>query len=164
MSTWKQEIANEITPLEGVNKVSASIQWNITVRDDPDSPLPPSGGEVTIERTLAVRGLKAVSERLVDQKNYLSGDFVTVLAFEPYRALRAPQTGDPEIVNNGRRKTLDEMRPMNRSYGFEPGVDTLTVAGDSKAWTICRVDAIGLMDDDTTGLPAPAKLQLTLRR
>lgn len=164
MSTWRQEIANELTPIEGVNDISATIHWNISVRDDPDSPLPPSGGSVVISRGIAVKGVKAVSERLVDQKNYLSGDLLAEFAFLRYANARQARQDDPPIVNNGKQKTLGDMRPMNRSYGIEPGVDTLTVAGDAKPWTIVRVDAVGLMNDEQTGTPVPAKLQITLRR
>lgn len=161
MSNWKQELAAELTPIAGVNDVAAVLTWNMDVLDDPFSPLPPAGGRVAISRTVQVKGLKEVDARLVDGKNYLAEDFITEIAFLKYLAAREPQSGDPEIVNNGKVKSLDDMRPLGENWGIRPVLDTLTIAG--KVWAIADIQALGMMNDEATGVPAPAKLRLVLR-
>lgn len=161
MSTWKQDLAAELTPIEGLNDVRAELAWNIAVLDDPYSPLPPAGGSVRIVRTVQVKGAKEVDARLVDGKNYLAEDFITEIAFLKYLEARAPLPGDPEIVNNGVVKSLDDMRPLSENWGIRPISDTLTIAG--KVWAIADVQALQMMNDEATGDPAPAKLRLVLR-
>lgn len=161
MSTWKQEIADAVTPIEGVNAVKAVLSWNISVIDDPYSEFPITGGAVRISRTVQVKGLKEVDARLVDGKNFMAEDFLTEISFNNYQKAREKKQDDPVIVNNGIVKTLDDMRPMTENYGISPVVDTLTIAG--KEWRIADIAAFGMMNDDTTGEPVPAKLRFTLR-
>ena len=161
MSTWKQESADAGTPIEGVNAVKAVLSWNIAVIDDPYSEFPITGGTVRISRTVQVKGLKEVDARLVDGKNFMAEDFLTEISFNNYLKAREPKADDPIIVNNGIVKTLEEMRPMTENYGISAVVDTLTIAG--KEWRIADVAAFGIMNDDTTGEPVPAKLRFTLR-
>lgn len=161
MSNWKQDLAAELTPIEGVNDITATLTWNIAVLDDPYSPLPPAGGLVRISRTVQVKGLKEVDARLVDGKNYLAEDFITEIAFLKYLAAREPLASDPEIVNNGRVKTLDDMRPLADKWGIRPVTDTLSIGG--KVWAIAGIQDLQTMNDEQTGIPAPAKLRLILR-
>ena len=161
MSTWKQEVAEATTPLDGVNAVRAELAWNIAVIDDPYSPLPQPGGTVRISRTTQIKGLKEVDARLVDGKNYMAEDFITEIAYTKYLAARLPDANDPPIVNNGKIKGLEDMRPLTENYGIRPISDTLTIAG--KVWAIADIAAVGMMNDDTTGEPVPAKLRFTLR-
>ena len=160
MQTWKQEVAEETTPIEGVSDVTATLAWNIAVIDDPFSPLPQTGGNVRISRNVQVKGLKEVDARLVDGKNYLAEDFITEISYTKYLSARTPKNDDPVIVNNGKIKSLDDMRPLSENYGIEPVSDTLTIAG--KVWAIADIQAVGMMDDDG-GVPVPAKLRFTLR-
>lgn len=161
MSTWRQEVAEAVTPLEGLNDVKAVLSWNIAVVDDPYSDFPISGGTVRISRTVQVKGLKEIDARLVDGKNFMAEDFLTEISFLAYEKARKPLASDPVIVNNGIVKTLEDMRPMTETYGISPVVDTLTIAG--KEWRIADVAAFGIMNDDNTGEPVPAKLRFTLR-
>ena len=161
MSTWKQEIADALTPIEGFNDVKAVLSWNISVVDDPYSEFPIIGGSVRISRTVQVKGLKEVDARLVDGKNFMAEDFLTEISFNNYLKAREPKLDDPIIVNNGIVKSLEEMRPITENYGISPVVDTLTIAG--KEWRIADVTAFGIMNDDTTGEPVPSKLRFTLR-
>lgn len=162
MKTWKQEIAEALTPLEGVNAVTATLVFNITVvSGDPFGPTAGSTGNVRISRTVKVKGVDSVDKRLIDGKNYTSSDFVTELAYTSYVQLRKTLAGDPPIVNNGVVKSLDDMRPMGENYGIAIGEDFLTVGSDQ--WVICDVIALGLMDDDN-GIASPAKLRLVLRK
>lgn len=160
MPTWKQEVAEATTPIEGVNDVTATLEWNIAVIDDPFSPLPQAGGNVRISRTVQVKGLKEVDARLVDGRNYLAEDFITEISYTKYLSARTPKNDDPVIVNNGKIKSLDDMRPLSENYGIEPVSDTLTIAG--KVWAIADIQAVGMMNDDG-GVPVPAKLRFTLR-
>lgn len=161
MSTWKQEVAEATTPIEGVNDVTATLAWNIAVIDDPFSPLPQTGGTVRISRTVQIKGLKNVDARLVDGKNYMAEDFITEISYLKYLSARIPSPDDPQIINNGKIKTLDDLRPLTDNYGIQPISDTLTIGG--KVWAIADVSAVGMMNDDTTGEPVPAKLRFTLR-
>lgn len=159
--TWQQEVAEAKTPIEGYNDIKAELAWNIAVIDDPYSPLPQTGGTVRISRTVMVKGLKEVDARLVDGKNYMAEDFLTEISFLKYLEARMPSQSDPQIVNNGKIKSLDDMRPLKDNYGIRPIADTLTIAG--KVWAIADVSALGIMNDESTGEPVPAKLRFTLR-
>ena len=161
MSTWKQEAAEALTPIEGVNDVKAVLSWNIAVVDDPFSPLPQTGGTVRISRTVQVKGLKSVDARLVDGKNYMAEDFLTEISYLKYLFARMPGANDPQIINNGKTKSLEDMRPLTENYGIRPIADTLTIGG--KVWAIADIDGIGIMNDESTQEPAPAKLRFTLR-
>lgn len=161
MSTWKQEIADAVTPIEGVNAVKAVLSWNISVIDDPYSEFPITGGTVRISRSVQVKGLKEVDARLVDGKNFMAEDFLTEISFNNYLKAREPKLDDPIIINNGIAKNLEDMRPMTDNYGIFPVVDTLTIAG--KEWRIADIAAFGIMNDDSTGEPVPSKLRFTLR-
>ncbi len=161
MATWKQEVAEATTPIEGVNDVTATLAWNIAVIDDPFSPLPQTGGTVRISRTVQIKGLKNVDARLVDGKNYMAEDFVTEISYLKYLSARMPSQSDPQIINNGKVKTLDDMRPMTENYGIRPIADTLTIAG--KVWAIADISGIGILNDESTQEPVPAKLRFTLR-
>ena len=161
MSTWEQEIADALTPIEGYNDARAVLSWNIAVVDDPYSEFPITGGTVRISRTVQVKGLKEVDARLVDGKNFMAEDFLTEISFNNYLKARDPKLDDPIILNNGIVKTLEDMRPMTENYGIYPVVDTLTIAG--KVWRIADIAAFGMMNDDNTGEPVPAKLRFTLR-
>lgn len=162
MSNWKQELAEAVTPLEGVNDVKASLIFEITVQGDAFSPVPSPDGTVRIFRTVQVKGLKEVDARLVDGKNYTAEDFVTEISFLKYLEARKPLPNDPPIINNGVEVTLSDMRPMGENYGIRPVEDKLSIAGQE--WNICEVMALGMMNDDTTGEPVPAKLRLILRK
>lgn len=161
MSTWRQEFADAVIPVEGFNAVKAVLSWNISVIDDPYSEFPITGGTVRISRTVQVKGLKEVDARLVDGKNFMAEDFLTEISFNNYLKAREPKTDDPVIVNNGIVKSLEDMRPMTDNYGISPVVDTLTIAG--KEWRIADIAAFGMMNDDTTWDPVPSKLRFTLR-
>lgn len=161
MSTWKQEIAEAITPLEGVNDITGTLAWNITLVPDPYSPIP-GGDSVTISRAVPIKGAREVDARLIDGKNYIAGDNITELSYLRYLEARNPLATDPEIISGGKVKTLEDMRPMTRSFGLELGTDTLTIAGET--WYICRADADGWQTDEDTGAAVPAKLRLTLRK
>lgn len=162
MTTWRQEVAEATTPIEGVNGITAKISFNITVSGNDFSPVPSSGGVVSISRKVLVKGLKEVDARLVDGKNYTAEDFITELAYTKYLEARKPKASDPPIVNNGVAVSIDDMRPMDENYGIRPVEDTLEVAGT--VWSIADVQAFGLMDDETTGEPVPAKLRFILRK
>lgn len=162
MSTWKQEIAEAVTPIEGVNAVTAHLIFEITLPGNDFSPVPNAGGTVRIFRTVQVKGLKEVDARLVDGKNYTAEDFITEIAYTKYLEARKPLPNDPPIINNGVSVSLENMRPINENYGIRPVEDKLSIAGEE--WNICDVQAFGLMDDDTTGEPVPAKLRFVLRK
>lgn len=160
--TWKQELAEAITPLEGLDDVKATIIYNVTViSGDPFGPTAGSTGTVQISRTVQVKGVSAVDKRLVDGKNYTSSDFTTEISFLACLKMRQPKQSDPPILNNGVVKTLEEMRPMEENYGFALGQDLLQVGPDT--WAICDVIADGLLNNDQ-GIATPAKLQLVLRK
>ena len=161
MSTWKQEVAEALTPIEGVNDITAVLSWNIAVVDDPFSPLPQTGGTVRISRTVQVKGLKNVDARLVDGKNYMAEDFLTEISYIKYIVARMPDSNDPQIINNGKVKSLDDMRPLMENYGIRPIADTLTIGG--KVWAIADIAGVGILNDETTQEPVPAKLRFTLR-
>lgn len=161
MSTWKQEVAEALTPIEGVNDVTAVLTWNIAVVDDPFSPLPQTGGTVRIFRTVQIKGLKNVDARLVDGKNYMAEDFLTEISYIKYIVARMLDSNDPQIINNGKVKSLDDMRPVTENYGIRPIADTLTIGG--KVWAIADIAGIGILNDETTQEPVPAKLRFTLR-
>ena len=161
MSTWRQDVADALTPIEGFNDVKAVLNFNIHVIDDPFSEFPLTGGIVRISRTVQVKGLKEVDARLVDGKNFMSEDFLTEISFNNYLNARKPLESDQPILNNGVLKTLEDMRPMTENYGISAVIDTLTVAG--KEWRIADVAAFGIMNDDSTGEPVPSKLRFTLR-
>ena len=162
MSTWKQEVADEITPIEGVNDVKATLVWNIAIAGDAYSPLPDSGSIVQITRTVQVKGLREIAKNLIDGKNYIAGDFSTEIAYTKYLAARAPLASDPVIPGDGKSLTLSDVRPLAENYGIRPVEDTLSIGGT--VWNICNVLAIGLMNDEVTGNPVPAKLRLILRK
>ena len=161
MSTWRQDLADALTPIEGFNDVRAVLSWNISVIEDPFSEFPLSGETVRIFRTVQVKGLKEVDARLVDGKNFMAEDFLTEISFNNYLNARKPLANDQPILNNGVLKTLEDMRPMTENYGISAVVDTLTVAG--KEWRIADIAAFGIMNDDSTGEPVPSKLRFTLR-
>lgn len=161
MSTWRQDVADALTPIDGFNAVKAVLNFNIHVIDDPFSEFPLTGGIVRISRTVQVKGLKEVDARLVDGKNFMSEDFLTEISFNNYLNARKPLESDQPILNNGVLKTLEDMRPMTENYGISAVIDTLTVAG--KEWRIADVAAFGIMNDDSTGEPVPSKLRFTLR-
>lgn len=161
MSTWKEEVAEATTPIEGVNDVTATLAWNIAVVDDPFSPLPQTGGTVRISRTVQIKGLKNVDARLVDGKNYMAEDFITEISYLKYLLARMHGANDPQIINNGKVKSLDDMRPLKDNYGIRPILDTLTIAG--KVWAIADISGISILNDESTQEPVPAKLRFTLR-
>lgn len=157
MSTWRQEIAEAVTPIEGVNDVTAILTWNIVAEQNPYSPIPGESGTVRVSRTVKIKGVTEIDARLIDGKNFVAGDFVTEISYLRYLDARKPLRGDPTMV-----KTLDEIRPLSGDYGIKNGVDSLSVGGNE--WKIRRVTAIGLMNDESTGEPVPAKLRFTLRK
>lgn len=155
MSTWKQEVAAAVTPIDGVNAVSADLIWRIRTDTDPDSPVP-SGATITeITAEIAVKAPAEVSARFVDGKNIIAGDHVTEIAYLTYLAARNADAENAEI--------LASARPLSGgAFGLAPGVDALDLAGT--AWRIIAVAALGMMNDDVTGEAVPAKLRLTLRK
>lgn len=162
MATWKQEIADAVTPIEGVNGIKATLIFDITVQGNEFSPIPNEGGIVRLSRTVQVKGLKEVDARLVDGKNYTAEDFITEIAYTKYLEARKPLASDLPILNNGVIVSLADMRPMDENYGIRPVEDKLSIAGEE--WAIADIQALGIMNDDTTGEPSPAKLRLVLRK
>lgn len=161
--TWKQEVADAVTPIEGVNGVTATLSWNINVGYDPDSELPmPTDGIVRIQRVVMIKSPTSISTRLIDGKNYIAGDMVTELAYLKYIAARKLLHPDLlSIVQNNVAVSLDDVRPITENYGIDYGIDTLLFGNEE--WYIVKVDPVGMMDNDN-GVPSPAKLVLTLRK
>lgn len=110
-----------------------------------------------------MKGASSVDARLVDGKNYIAGDTITEISYLKYLDARAPISTDPEIISGGVAKTLNDMRPLAKTFGIELGTDTLAIGGVT--WFICRADADGWQtDEDNNGVAVPAKLRLTLRK
>lgn len=146
MTTWRQEVAAETAAIEEVNAITAVMTWRV-VTDDRGSVEPAT--ETEYVSNLKVRTLKELDFRLIDGKNYQTGDCVSVTAFLNYQA--AWQEHESE---------LSEARPFEVNYGIEAGVDYLSIGG--KIWVITRVLADGMMDDED-GTASPAKLTFYLR-
>lgn len=161
MPTWKQEVAEATTPIEGVNDVAAEIAWDITVIGNEYSPIPNTTGIVRISRKVQVKGVTEINARLIDGKNYIANDHTTEISFLKYLEARKSLSDDPEIIHNGVLKTLDEMRPIQSNYGIRPVEDKIIIGGD--VWNICNVIAIGIMNDES-GEATPAKLRFVLRK
>jgi hypothetical protein len=160
--TWKQEVADAITPIDGVNGATCVLSWNINIGYDPDSDLPmPDDGIFHIVRKAMVKSPVSINTRLIDGKNYIAGDMQTEIAWLKYLALREPAKTDPAIVQNNVPFTLEDVRPLNQDYGFDLGIDSVLFGSDE--WYIVKIDPVGIMDNNQ-GSPSPAKLILTLRK
>ena len=157
MSTWKQEIAEAVTPIEEVNDVTAILTWDIVTEQNPYSPIPSESGTVRISRTVKIKGVTEIDARLIDGKNFVAGDFVTEISYLKYLGARKTLSSDPVMT-----RSLDEIRPLSSDYGIKVGVDCLAVGGNE--WKIRRVTAIGMLNDESTSEPVPAKLRFTLRK
>ncbi len=160
--TWKQEVADAITPIYGVNGVTATLSWNINIGYDPDSDFPmPDDGIVRIQRTVSIKSPTSINTRLIDGKNYIAGDMVTEISFRKYLAIRSSKNNDPAIIQNNIATSLEDVRPITENYGFDLGIDTLLFSSDE--WFIVKVDPEGILDSED-GTASPAKLVLTLRK
>lgn len=162
MATWKQEVAEATTAIEGVNDATVTITWNISVQIDPDSTLPiPDDGVIKFPKTMIAAAPQQVNAALVDGKNFVAGDSVLKVAWLVYTAARKPLDSDPDIISNGMLLMLDDVRPLGRDFGFDLGIDTLTIGSD--VWKIVNAAGDGWMNDEN-GVPQPSTLTLTLRK
>lgn len=162
MATWQQEVSEATTALEEVNAVTVTLCWNISVQIDPDSTLPiPDDGVVKFPKTLIAGAPEQVNASLVDGKNFIAGDCVIELAWLTYLNARNPLDSDPDIISNGMLLMLDDVRPLGQDFGFDLGIDTLTVGAD--VWKIVNAVGTGWMNDEN-GYPQPASVILTLRK
>lgn len=149
MSTWKQDIANETIPIDGVNDISAVLTWNIGPLEV-DSARPLESVSSSLSAPIKAASFSPIDRRLIDGKNYVSGDHVIQIAYLKYIAARNGVSG------------LEQSRPLSNGYGLKIGIDTLSIGGN--VWTICGLSADGFMNDEATGVPEPSKLKLTLRK
>lgn len=86
--------------------------------------------DIKIKRSVACYPPDQVDARLVDGKNYLAGDLIMRIPYTVVMESRKPQAGDPEIILNTVKKTLEEMRPYDPATGgILVGVDTITFGG-----------------------------------
>lgn len=150
MSTWKQEVAAETVAIDGVNRLTAKIIWNLQVESDRGSAIIPRT-ETKISGSLAVKGPRAVDQRLIDGINCLSGDMVTTAAYLNYLELWKQY-----------ESSLSASRPLGNHWGIKPGVDELKI--NSESWKIIRISAAGMMDDEESGEAVPSKLYFYLRK
>lgn len=110
----------------------------------------------TITREIQCYPPEPVNQRLVDGKNYLSDDQIMRIPYTEILNSRAAQTDDPVITNNGKTKTLEEMRPYNATTGgIATTTDTIEFSG--KTYHIAAVRG------DTWMGNAPADYYFTLR-
>lgn len=162
MATWQQEVSEATAAIEEVNAVTVTLCWNISVQIDPDSTLPiPDDGVVNFPKTLIAGAPEQVKASLVDGKNFIAGDCVIELAWLTYLNARKPLDSDPDIISNGMLLMLDDVRPLGQDFGFDLGIDTLTIGAD--VWKIVNAVGTGWMNDEN-GVPQPSTLTLTLRK
>ena len=156
---WKQELAAEITAIDGLNANPATLTYRI---NDQGGFFGGLDKIIAIPRQITVKAPEPVSERYVDGTERKSGDFTCVVDFAQLKAAHEPQNADPEITINRVPKRLEDVRPFNAQignnirWGVDIGDDTLTIGGD--VWLIVGVEAIDWLDGE------PAKFRLILRK
>ena len=156
---WKQELAAEITAIDGLNANPATLTYRINDQGGFSGGL---DAIIAIPRHIRVNAPEPVSERFVDGTSRKSGDFTCVVDFAQLKAAHEPQINDPEITINRVPKLLADVRPFNAQtgnnirWGIDLGDDTLTIGGDD--WLIVGIEALNWLDGE------PAKFRLILRK
>lgn len=140
-------MAAETAAIDEVNAITGAMIWRV-VSDDRGSTTAATEAEYSAD--LKIRTLRELDFRLIDGKNFLIGDCMTVTAFLNYR--EAWLKNETELA---------EARPFDKNFGIEPGVDCLEIGG--KRWVITRIQQSGLMDDPEDENVYPAKLTFYLR-
>jgi hypothetical protein len=151
---WRQEVAAETTAIEDVNANPAMLIVRI---DTLGEMFGGSAKVVELQRHLSVNAPEPVNLRLVDGKNYVSGDFVCRVAFVYLKEAFEPLPQDPEIRVNGVVKTLTDLRPFtaDNNWGIDVGDDKIVIGGD--AWTIAAIRGLKWLGGE------PAEFEFTLR-
>lgn len=152
---WKQEVQDAVCGIEDVSQNSATLTFRIS---DLAGMLGLEEHIIEVSRDLIVKAPSPVSLRLVDGTRYRIGDFVCQIAYTRMKSAHAMQGTDPDIIVNGERMTLEEVRPFRASdnWGISLGEDTLTTCGET--WTIAGVRGELWLDGE------PARFELTLRK
>ena len=148
MTTWKQELAEEVTAIEDVNAINVKMQWHLKTESDRFSAIT-SATESIVESDLKVKSPRGVAVQLIDGLNYQAGDQVIECGYLNYLSARNEQE-------------LSEARPLGENYGIKEGVDGLEIAGQE--WKIVKVEGLGLLTDEESGEVVPAKLRLVVRK
>lgn len=125
MTTPFQKISGKLVKAK-IFKNIARINYNINSYDWQTGEFV----ELKIQRDMLCYPPEPVNQRLVDGKNYLSTDQIMRIPYTEIVATRAEQSGDPEIISNGIRKNLEEVRPFDPvNGGINTAQDTITFAG-----------------------------------
>lgn len=82
-----------------------------------------------IDRVVYIGRMKRVSEFLVNG-NILSGDMTAKLPVTLLKKNMKYMDGDPEIIIDGKKKTLADFRTLDENGGIQTEHDTITVLGN----------------------------------
>lgn len=85
MSTWKQETADAVIPIEGINNVSATITWRIITESDIFS-VDAKGKDDSVSASVSMRAPRTIDRRIIDGKNFLAGDCAAIISWTGYLA------------------------------------------------------------------------------
>lgn len=155
MANWQQKLANATIGIKNLDRNTAQYIIRIDSLNDffGGNPL-----VYELSRELIVSAPSPVNVRLVDGLNYLAGDFVCQVSYLQLAEAMKPQSGDPEIIVNGKASSLSEQRPFiaSRNWGIDVGDDVLSIGGDK--WTIVAVKGEDWLNNE------PSSFTLTLRK
>ncbi|MBO5680206.1 MAG: hypothetical protein J6T08_00690, partial [Lentisphaeria bacterium] len=119
---------------------------------------------ISIQRQVKVKSPQNMSERLIDGSERRAGDLVCKIAYSQLQAAHRAKDNDPDIIVNGVKKTLAEVRPFlaqlgsnnNIRWGIDLGDDTLSIGGDE--WLIVGIEAELWLNGE------PSRFTLRLRK
>lgn len=151
MTTPFQRISGKLVKAK-IFKNKATINFNMSSYDWQTGELV----DLKIQRDVLCYPPEPVNQRLVDGKNYLSTDQIMRIPYTELVTLMADRKSDPAIMNNGKRKSLSEMRPFDPvNGGISTAQDTITFCG--KEYRIAAVRGDSWMNNE------PADYYFTLR-
>lgn len=156
MSNWKQELKAELIGIPDLNYNEVVISFHVDTYD----PFSATGSSVTsqkIQRTVVIGSPKQVDARMIDGKNYVSGDLIMPVAFLVMVDAMKPLSSDPVITIGGHAKTLTDLRPYSPdTCGIIIGKDTVTLGG--REYKIANIAPAGWLDGE------PSSYTITARR
>ena len=152
---WRQELAEEITAIQDLNKNTAVLTLRI---DTLEEFYGGDGRVIDITREIPVTAPAPVDLRLIDGVNYTAGDFTLRVSFAHLQDALKDQAGDPAITVNRIETTLSAQRPFTpqKNWGIVPGGDVLSIGGNR--WSIAGIKGLTWLDGE------PAVFELKLRK
>ena len=149
MTTWKQELAAEVTAIDEVNAITVKMKWHVKTDSDRYS-AKAAETDTVYESELKVKSPRGINANLIDGLNYLAGDMVIECGYLLYEEAFTAQEG------------LTEARDIAVNYGILEGTDGIELNG--LELKIVRVEGLGLLTDEESGASAAAKLRMVLRK